>query len=90
VVSDIYFTKTERYIEMKLTSLEGELEKTVIACGGSGVIPTMPTKSATVGSKMATQPEKAFSVFEFHFTKCVTTVQRGFRRNFLKNSLFAN
>jgi hypothetical protein len=29
-------------------------------------------------------------VFEFHFTKCVTTVQRGFRRNFLKNSLFAN
>jgi hypothetical protein len=33
---------------------------------------------------MATQPEKAFLVLDFHFTKPVTTIQRGFLRKFRK------
>jgi hypothetical protein len=33
---------------MKLTPLEGELQKYFVVCGRSGVTPTMATVSATV------------------------------------------
>jgi hypothetical protein len=39
---------------------------------------------------MATQPEKAFCVLEFHSTKSVITVQREFRRKFKKDPPTAN
>jgi hypothetical protein len=39
---------------------------------------------------MASQPEKAFCVLEFHSTKSVITVQREFRRKFEKDPPAAN
>jgi hypothetical protein len=48
VVSNIYLIKTRSHTEMKLTSLEGELQKLFIARGRSNVTPTMVTRSVTI------------------------------------------
>lgn len=51
----------------------------------SGVIPTTATRSITVGMTVIWRlSSKKRRVLEFHFTKSVTTVQRGVWRNFHK------
>jgi hypothetical protein len=63
------FLKTERRTEMKLTPLEGKLQKTLTASGSSGVTSTMATRSATVGMAENSDsfPETVLCVpFSFH------------------------
>jgi hypothetical protein len=91
-VSNSYLTNTERPTEMKLTPRKNLKKMLFVARGKSDVTPTMPARSATVDTavKWRHNPRKPFWVLEFHSTKHVTTVQRGFKRNFQKNPPCAN